>query len=97
MSDLPERLRAVTKTLREIASEYANLKLTAGEEAMTWKLGVTVDDGEAALWCDQDGCLLDGHNSEILSRDEIGSFTIAELLSTVIDHIQRNQERQDDL
>lgn len=92
---LPARLRTLSVQLRQIATEYNELKFTAGEQAMTWKLGIVVEeDGSVGIWCDQEGCLLDGHNSQI--AEEVSDLTVFDLLNSVIMHIEHNQERVDE-
>ena len=93
MSSLSVRLRMVAQELRDIASEHSDMKFTASEEAMTWPLSVGVEyQGGVTLWCNKDDCLLDGHNSQI--DVAMNRFTIAELLDSVVAHIERNAERE---
>ena len=105
--DLSNRMRAVSTELRQIASEYDDMKFTASEEAMNWPLVLLVDeDGEAAVWCGKTDCPLDGHNARILdlslyksgtSETNLDEFTPADLLTFVVGHIESIKERFDAL
>lgn len=93
--DFQARLRNVMIELRKIAGEYHDMKFTATEEAMSWPLSFVVEeDGDIGIWCNKEGCLLDGHSSLVYRDAE--EFTVASLLYALIDHIEYNQERVDE-
>ena len=93
--DLAARLMLAANLLRDIAQEYRDLTFTADQEALVWPIAFVVeDDGEVGLWCNKEGCLLDGHNSRI--DIDTDNFTVTDLLEILTGHIEYNKERVND-
>lgn len=91
--DFATRLHTVMIQLRELATEYHEIKFTASEEAIRWPMAVVVeDDGEVGLWCNKEECTLDCENSRI--DVSLESFTVADLIYELTSHVEADRDRR---